>query len=159
MKWESSAQTLSLPREKDRIMKTWKTLFSVLLALLVITPLTAMADPHGRGGFRGGGDIRHFGHHDINVWRSGGWRHTYYNGRLGWWWVVGGAWYFYPQAVYPYPDPYVPPVIVAQNPTPIAPQSQPYWYYCEPSKTYYPYVSSCEAEWKAVPATPIGASK
>jgi hypothetical protein len=147
-------------------MKTWKTLFSALLALWLSVPLMAFADPHGRGGFhggggsfRGGGDIRHFGGHDVTVWRSGGWRHTYYNGRLGWWWVVGGAWYFYPQAVYPYPDPYVPPVIVAQQSTMVTPQSQQYWYYCEPSKTYYPYVATCEADWKAVPATPNGASQ
>jgi hypothetical protein len=142
-------------------MKTWKYCLSALLALLVISPTTALADPHGRA-WRGGGDMRHFGGHDMGVWRAGGWRHTYYNGRLGWWWVAGGAWYFYPQAVYPYPDPYVPPVIVAQQApaTLVQAQTQQFWYYCEPSKTYYPYVSSCEAEWKAVPATPNnGASK
>ena len=28
------------------------------------------------------------------------------------------------------------------------------WYYCESSKTYYPYVSECKEGWKEVPATP-----
>ena len=28
------------------------------------------------------------------------------------------------------------------------------WYYCDASRTYYPYVSSCAEPWRAVPATP-----
>jgi hypothetical protein len=28
------------------------------------------------------------------------------------------------------------------------------WYYCESSKTYYPYVSECKEGWREVPATP-----
>jgi len=28
------------------------------------------------------------------------------------------------------------------------------WYYCESSKTYYPYVKQCKEGWRAVPATP-----
>ena len=67
------------------------------LALLTLLPSVALADARGYGG-RGGpgwhGNIRSFGHHDVNIWRGGGWRHTYYGGRLGWWWVVGGAYYF-----------------------------------------------------------------
>jgi hypothetical protein len=31
------------------------------------------------------------------------------------------------------------------------------WYYCESSKTYYPYVSECREGWRQVPATPPGA--
>ena len=30
--------------------------------------------------------------------------------RFGWWRVVGGLWYWYPTPIYPYPDPYTPPV-------------------------------------------------
>ncbi|HML13371.1 MAG TPA: hypothetical protein VK456_08715 [Xanthobacteraceae bacterium] len=37
------------------------------------------------------------------AWDRGAWRHEMRNGRYGWWWDVGGAWYFYPQPVYPYP--------------------------------------------------------
>ncbi len=28
------------------------------------------------------------------------------------------------------------------------------WYYCDSSKTYYPYVSECREGWRVVPATP-----
>jgi hypothetical protein len=24
---------------------------------------------------------------------------------MGWWWVIGPAWYLYPAPIYPYPDP------------------------------------------------------
>ena len=33
------------------------------------------------------------------------------------------------------------------------------WYYCESSKTYYPYVQSCAEGWRAVPATPPSAPR
>ena len=108
-------------------------------------------------------DIRHFEVRHLPVWRTGTWHHSLHEGRLGWWWVVAGTWYFYPLPVYPYPDPYVPPFVVVQPSTPPAPEtpSPPpqaqYWYYCEASKSYYPYVSSCPAGWKEVPATPTDA--
>jgi hypothetical protein len=115
-------------------------------------------DMHGWGGER---DIRHFEGHHMSVWRGGDWRHGRHDGRLGWWWVAAGAWYFYPQPVYPYPDPYVPPVVVVQPPqqpdAPSVPPPAQSWYYCEASKSYYPYVSTCTAGWKTVPATPTGA--
>ena len=31
------------------------------------------------------------------AWEGGRWHHQVYNGRMGWWWDVGGVWYFYPQ--------------------------------------------------------------
>lgn len=127
----------------------------------------------GRGGSRGEGrhemhsegrhwggvhDIRHFEDHHLSVWRSGSWHHGSHEGRFGWWWIAAGTWYFYTGPIYPYPDPYLPPIVVVQ-PTPestnpaIQPPAQS-WYYCEASKSYYPYVSSCPAGWKSVPATP-----
>jgi len=30
-------------------------------------------------------------------WEGGRWRHEVRNGRDGWWWDVGGVWYYYPQ--------------------------------------------------------------
>ena len=71
----------------------------------------------------------------------------------------GPAWY-YPPPYYYYP----PPVVVA----PAAPQtyvergeppqqqqqSQAYWYYCEASRGYYPYVKECPGGWRAVPPAP-----
>ncbi len=130
-----------------------------LLAVAVVsaaTTLPAFAD--ARPTFRGGGavrgwggqrDIRHFDTRHLPVWRSGAWHHGRHDGTLGWWWVVGGVWYLYPAPIYPYPDPYVPYVV-----TPSAPPPPQYWYYCEPSGEYYPYVATCPAGWKPVPATP-----
>jgi hypothetical protein len=43
---------------------------------------------------------RHFGGHAYHgrlAWEGGRWHHEMRNGRGGWWWDVGGAWYFYPQ--------------------------------------------------------------
>jgi hypothetical protein len=30
-------------------------------------------------------------------WEGGRWRHEVHDGRNGWWWDVGGVWYYYPQ--------------------------------------------------------------
>ncbi|HUZ71675.1 MAG TPA: hypothetical protein VMU87_01710 [Stellaceae bacterium] len=69
-----------------------------------------------------------------------------FGGRLGWWWVVGPTWYFYPAPIYPYPypDPYVPPVVTAP---PAAT-----WYYCSNPAGYYPYVPQCPVPWQPVQA-------
>ena len=32
-------------------------------------------------------------------WQGGRWRHEVHNGRDGWWWDVGGVWYYYPTAL------------------------------------------------------------
>ena len=42
---------------------------------------------------------------------------------MGWWWVVGGVWYFYPSPVYPYPSPWEPPPVVIASPPAGANQS------------------------------------
>lgn len=147
-------------------------------AVLGAMPLAASAQyrDHDRDR-RWQGDIRHFENRDLHQWRSGAWHHGSRGGQLGWWWVIGGMWYFYPQPVYPYPDPYRPPtVVIEQAPPPVivqvpAPEpvqivpsqppaaSQPaaqFWYYCEAARGYYPYVASCPSGWKTVPATPPG---
>lgn len=49
---------------------------------------------------RAGVAQRNFGGHAYHgrlAWEGGRWRHETHNGRLGWWWDVGGVWYFYPQ--------------------------------------------------------------
>jgi hypothetical protein len=51
---------------------------------------------------RGNFQARNFGGHPYHgrlAWGGGRWRHEIHNGRNGWWWDVGGAWYFYPQAM------------------------------------------------------------
>jgi hypothetical protein len=45
---------------------------------------------------------RDFGGHVYHghvAWEHGRWRHEMHNGRYGWWWDVGGVWYFYPQPI------------------------------------------------------------
>jgi hypothetical protein len=115
----------------------------------------AWADRHEEARFHG--DIARFHEHDWDLWRGGRWYHSTHGGRFGWWWVAGGLWYFYPAPVYPYPNPYEPPVavVVPQAPAAAPPPPQPQnWYYCESSRGYYPYVPSCAEGWRAVPATP-----
>ena len=135
-------------------------MFGKRLALIIAAALAlgaaapALAQERGRDHERGEGrgrdhgewrdrDIARFHEHDFDRWRGGGWRHERHDGRLGWWWVVGPNWYYYPRAVYPYPDPYVPPYAVAGAPA---------WYYCPPAQTYYPYVATCPVPWQVVPA-------
>jgi hypothetical protein len=56
--------------------------------------------PHDARFARGVLPARNFGGHAYHghlAWEGGHWRHEMHNGRYGWWWDVGGAWYFYPQ--------------------------------------------------------------
>lgn len=94
---------------------------------------------------------------DAVRWRGGYWRHGWHENRLGWWWVVDGFWYFYPQPVYPYPAyAYVPPAVSAPPPgapvAPVAPTAA--WYNCANPPGYYPNVPACPGGWYATPATP-----
>ena len=76
---------------------------------------------------------------------------------VGPYWGPGPFWGPYP---YYYPAPvYYPPVVVQQQPTTYVerndqPLQSGYWYYCEPSRAYYPYVKECPTGWKAVPPSP-----
>lgn len=140
-------------------MKTMKQGIAWLLLIpCLATP--ALADEHARHrkgdhdrnhheAWEWRGDIHHFHEHDTNRWRSGRWYNGRHDGRLGWWWIVGSLWYFYPVRVEPYPDPYQPPILVAP-PSPTPPQ---YWYYCADPAGYYPYVPQCRGYWQRVPAT------
>jgi hypothetical protein len=103
-----------------------------------------------------GSRIEHFHERDFHVWRQGHWVHDFHDGRYGWWWFAAGLWYWYPAPIYPYPDPYVPPVAVVE-PAPLAPSAPPppqYWYYCDSAGSYYPYVPACPSGWRVVPAGP-----
>ena len=71
----------------------------------------------------------------------------------------GGPWWAYPPPYYYYPAPVVvqqPVTYVEQNPqassTPAAETG--WWYYCDQSKGYYPYVRECPGGWQRVPPTP-----
>jgi hypothetical protein len=56
--------------------------------------------PQGARVVHGNFPQRNFGGHPYHgrlAWGGGRWRHEMHNGRMGWWWDVGGVWYFYPQ--------------------------------------------------------------
>ena len=98
------------------------------------------------------GDIWRFHEEDLGLWRGGHWFHGEHFSRLGWWWIVDGAWFFYPVPVYPYPDPYIPPAAVTLAPP--AQSSPQYWYYCASANGYYPYVMNCPEGWQRVAPQP-----
>lgn len=115
-------------------------------------------------------DVRRFSREDLGRWRGGRWRQEWHNGRFGWWWMVGGVWYFYERPVYPYPlvvpevtyvePPVAAPVVVVPAmpapPPPVAvapagPPPQQFWYYCDNPPGYYPYVATCNGNYREVP--------
>jgi hypothetical protein len=97
--------------------------------------------------------------------------------------IGGGVPYYYPVAPVPYyygppvvvappPPPQAPDYIEqGQAPAPVQDAQGPgyappggaagdqqgnsdTWYYCDASRTYYPYVKDCTSGWRAVPAQP-----
>jgi len=144
----------------------------LLAAAFIVTAIPAFADEHHGhdgdrhdhdGGFhshveiwQGHGDIHHFHEHDYDHWREGRWFNGPHGGRDGWWWIVGGLWYFYPTPVYPYPDPYIPPTVIVA-PAPVESFSTPpsTVYYCRSPAGYYPYVARCFVPWQRVVSAPI----
>ena len=78
----------------------------------LVTSGTALAQHRGPWH----GDIHHFHEHDWGVWRTGHWFHGPHSGRMGWWWIAGGTYYFYPTPVYPYPSPWEPPAVSLVEP-------------------------------------------
>jgi hypothetical protein len=50
------------------------------------------------------------------AWGNGRWHHETRSGRNGWWWDVGGVWYFYPEPFEGPPD-YVSDIGVVDEPT------------------------------------------
>jgi hypothetical protein len=127
---------------------------ALCLALYALPIAGAKAQRGMHGGDFHGRDFGHFSAGDMRVWRGGGWRHDWHDGRFGWWWVVGGGWYFYPEPIWPYPT-YVPPAIVMQQPPPVVAGVPPaqFWYFCDNPRGYYPNVATCSVPWRAVPVT------
>ena len=115
-----------------------------------------------------GHDFRRFSFEERRLWIGGRWIHDFHAGRYGWWWVVDGIWYYYPQPIYPYPA-YVSEDVIVNGPgvypppggypppaPPPAAAPASVWYYCDNPAGYYPYIQSCAAGWRPVPSTPPG---
>jgi hypothetical protein len=70
-------------------------------------------------------------------------------------WYWGPTWYYPPPAYYyPPPQPAAPPVYVER----IDPAESGWWYYCEQSRGYYPYVKECPSGWQRVSPSPAPAA-
>jgi hypothetical protein len=95
-------------------------------------------------------DAGHFSPMERRNWTGGHWSRSWHNGRYGWWWFAGGAWYFYNTPIYPYPG-YVSDYYSDDDYGPGSPGG-PAWYYCANPPGYYPYVRTCSAPWQPVPA-------
>ena len=133
----------------------WCTL-AMVLAASVLSPQANAQRERRPGAAHWRGDITRFHEHDWPLWRGGHWAHSRHDGRFGWWWVAGGAWYLYPAPVYPYPNPWEPPQVMLAPPADGAVSVPPirYWYYCEALRMYYPYAATCPSQWKQLPAAP-----
>jgi hypothetical protein len=110
----------------------------MIAVLLLISTVPGHADRGGHGYKRHG----HRGHGHRGS-------HVFISPRI----VVpfGGHWRLY-GAPYP-PVVIAPPPQVYVEPSPSPPQ---YWYYCDASQAYYPYVQQCPGEWRLVLPSPPG---
>jgi hypothetical protein len=70
---------------------------------------------------------------DVSRWHSGHWWHGQHEGRIGWWWIVGPDFFWYPSVTALYPEP-----------------TEGYWYWCDAYQQYYPDVTDCPSGWRAV---------
>lgn len=116
---------------------------NLLVAALALLPAGgALAEPHG--GHHGG----HYGGHgpalSLHFGIPLGWYEPYH------YYHYPPPYYYYPPAVVqaPAPQAYV------QRGDPPGEQAEPAWYYCEESRTYYPYVKACPGGWKRVSPAP-----
>lgn len=140
---------------------------SGLVAVLLLASNIAQAHPPGQGGWHGGG------------WHGRGGVGFYFGAPYPYFpYAYSPYAYPYPYVYSPPPmivtQPAQPQVYIEQgsgatsspaptNPAPVqtTPPSasagnngQGYWYYCEQSDSYYPYVKECPAGWKQVTPTP-----
>jgi hypothetical protein len=138
----------------------WVGLLVMLAVLLGISTLPGYAD-RGRHGDQGHGykSHGHRSHGHRSHWHRGhrhrghGFRHGFRGPRvrvgigLGTFWgPYWGGGPYWPRDAYP-------PVVVAPPPVVVQP-SPHYWYYCDASRAYYPYVQHCPGGWRQVLPTP-----
>ena len=130
--------------------------FPALALVSCAALLAAAADESwaGRSGSRGssGRGVSHSGGHHGHR----GHTRVFVGGAF----FAGPAFYAPYPYYYPYPAPYYgypppPPVYIQQNDTPVTPESQLYWYYCQGSRAYYPYVQDCPGGWQRVMPHPM----
>jgi len=106
-------------------------LAAILATVLLSIALAArsLADPAGNGIVHIASD-----HHVDGHWFRGE-----HNGRYGWWWVVGRDWFAVDRPAQLAPELYTPPH-----------RTKGWWYLCPDNLAYYPFVTSCMADWMRV---------
>ena len=109
---------------------------------------------HGGGGLHGGG----YGH---GGYGHGGYGYGGYGLYLGAPfyspWDYPSPYYTQPYSYYPRAAASAPPIYIEQGDSDLgapAPQAPQYWYYCNASKAYYPYVKECPGGWQRVAPQP-----
>jgi hypothetical protein len=149
----------------------WAGMILMLAVLLVISSAPGYAGRGGHG-FRGHGFKSHgFKEHGFKEhgFKGHGFRGHGFRGSH---WSGGTRVFIRPSIIVPfgayggpYWEPYAyPPVVVAPAPRvyvqpspPVVAQLPPppqYWYYCDASQAYYPYVQQCPGGWRPVTPTP-----
>ena len=120
---------------------------------------------HASGGKVYGGHVGHGHSHFKGHHHHGHHHHGHHHGTtfvVGFGFAYPWSWYGYYPPPYYYPGYYYPqPVAYPAEPVTYVEQSAPaqtepagWWYYCETSRTYYPYVRECPNGWQRVPALP-----
>jgi hypothetical protein len=103
---------------------------------------------HGHSHYKG---YHHHGHHHSTTFVGVGFGFAY-----PWsWYGYYPPPYYYPHYYYPQPVAYpAEPVMYVEQGAPAPAEPAGWWYYCEASGTYYPYVRECPSGWQRVPAVP-----
>jgi hypothetical protein len=121
---------------------------------------------HGHGHFNGhhhhGHHHKSFGHHHKSFGHHHHGHHHNSTTFVGFGFAYPWSWYGYYPPPYYYPGYYPQPVAypaqpvtyVEQGAAPAPAEPAGWWYYCEASRTYYPYVKECPSGWQRVPALP-----
>lgn len=135
-------------------MKTVRTILAATALALTATAMTPAWADRGRGHY-----VPRVHHHHGGAGLAAG---LVLGSTILWAATRPPAVYYPPEPVvvrtpvYVAPPVYSAPVVV--EPPPVV-QAAPYdpvgwWYYCQASRTYYPYVKTCPGGWTRVPAQP-----
>jgi hypothetical protein len=122
-------------------MKRFLQIVLVLMVVFAVTSMPAYAERGGHDGHERRGE--HFehrgGHGEFGLFVGPGWEDPYY----------------------PYYPPYESTPVIVEPPQDLYVQPNPqaeapdYWYFCQETQGYYPYVKECPKGWmKVVPSAP-----
>ena len=110
---------------------------TVLAVLVALAAVIASQPAEARG--------RHHHHSHVHLGIGFG---------FGPYWGPWSPWWYPPPAYYP-------PAVIVRPAEPVTYIEQPqanepsgWWYYCDASKGYYPYVKECPSGWQRVPPAP-----